>query len=558
MIIAVIPARGGSERIRNKNLRQFIDDSLVGRAIDTAQQSRYIAMTYVSSDDPAILRLARERDAFRCSRPARLSMSDTTISEVIHHFVTEQLPTDIDMEKLEAIVTLQPTSPLRTRDMIDTAIQEFEEVEADSLVSVYPQNKFMYRISDVYEPIPLFRDRVNSQNMDVDLVENGAIFISRPSIITRDSHIGGKIHYYRMEREDSIDVDTWADWRLARILAASRNILIIIRANQEVGYGHYYRAMEIVRAFNADAISMLVLDADIMFRERIAQYCPILCDCVGMPTVGEYLWNNTALRTKYDLIINDCLDTGKPHMRACKSRADLVVNFEDAGDGAEMADILFNSLYPRGGRAKEYVGADYAILRPEFLFLDEPHGEVEVYRPVDIKGLHKVLVTFGGTDPNDITGWILNTIATKLDDLLFEVILGPGYDGDRLPGRPPANVRVVEAVANMAERMLDAGVVLTSGGRTIFEAAACGRPVIAICQNYRELTHTHLSAPGVTNLGAYPAAGLGDRLVKRLMSYSDCPLCMMEDGRRIRETVDGLGIYRVAGIIERELRRRDR
>jgi spore coat polysaccharide biosynthesis predicted glycosyltransferase SpsG len=98
----------------------------------------------------------------------------------------------------------------------------------------------------------------------------------------------------------------------------------------------------------------------------------------------------------------------------------------------------------------------------------------------------------------------------------------------------------------MAAEMLDADLILTSAGRTVYEAAAVGTPVAVLAQGARDATHTHLDFDsGVVFLGI--GALTDDRhiveLVRRLLADDDL---RSELSERLRRSIDGLGAARIA------------
>jgi CMP-N,N'-diacetyllegionaminic acid synthase len=115
-VLAVIPARAGSKRVPDKNLRDYRGKPLLQWAIDGAKGSKYIDRFFVSSDSPAILALADTLDAPILQRPAWLSGDSAMNEGVLIHTLFKHYWADW-------VVLLQPTSPLRTAADIDTCIE---------------------------------------------------------------------------------------------------------------------------------------------------------------------------------------------------------------------------------------------------------------------------------------------------------------------------------------------------------------------------------------------------------------------------------------------------
>jgi CMP-N-acetylneuraminic acid synthetase len=134
MIVAIIPARGGSQGVPRKNLRRVGGRSLLVRAIDAAMGAASIDRVVVSTDDPAIAAVARAAGAeVPFLRPAELARDDSATVDVLRHAVgaLEETGSQVDI-----VVTLQPTSPLRSAAEIDATVAAVRHGTSDSAVTV--------------------------------------------------------------------------------------------------------------------------------------------------------------------------------------------------------------------------------------------------------------------------------------------------------------------------------------------------------------------------------------------------------------------------------------
>lgn len=115
--LAVIPARGGSKGIPRKNIREIAGKPLIAWSIEEAKKSKYITKLILSSDDKEIIDVAKQ---YGCEapfvRPKALAADETPGVDPILHAI-EQCP------GYDYVVVLQPTSPLRTVENIDGAIE---------------------------------------------------------------------------------------------------------------------------------------------------------------------------------------------------------------------------------------------------------------------------------------------------------------------------------------------------------------------------------------------------------------------------------------------------
>jgi CMP-N-acetylneuraminic acid synthetase len=213
-VIAIIPARGGSKRLKNKNKLKVLGKPLVAWSIESATNSYLVDEVYVSSEDSDILAIAIDFGAMTIKRPMELAndiiMPDASL---IHAYK------EIDKE-FDYIVFLQPTSPFRRKNDIDNAIETIIEKGADSLLSVVRTHAFLWQsLKGFYSPINYnYLERPRSQD-HVQYKENGSIYIMKPEILLKNrNRLGGNIAIYKMEKWQDVDIDTKEDLEFAEYL----------------------------------------------------------------------------------------------------------------------------------------------------------------------------------------------------------------------------------------------------------------------------------------------------------------------------------------------------
>lgn len=135
-ILAIIPARGGSKRLPGKNIKPLLGKPLIAWTIEQAKKSSMIGMVIVNTDSPQIAKVAKRYGAeVPFLRPARLATDTATSADMVLHTLEFYDRRNISFD---IVVLLEPTSPLRTDDDIDTALTSFiaNFVRVDGLVSV--------------------------------------------------------------------------------------------------------------------------------------------------------------------------------------------------------------------------------------------------------------------------------------------------------------------------------------------------------------------------------------------------------------------------------------
>lgn len=217
-ILALIPARGGSKRIPEKNIKVLSGKPLISYSIMTAKKSKYIDKVIVSTDNEKIADISREFGAEVIKRPKELAKDETPTIEIVFHALDSLKKENYNPS---IIILLQPTSPLRNTKDIDNAIDLFLNSTCESVVGVYEIKNTPYwslYVDDGYLK-PLFGKKylkMRSQDFKKVYRPNGALFISNPKSIYKYKSFFCKYTIpYVMPIERSIDIDDEFDFLLA-------------------------------------------------------------------------------------------------------------------------------------------------------------------------------------------------------------------------------------------------------------------------------------------------------------------------------------------------------
>ncbi len=225
--LGVIPARGGSKGVPKKNLQPLAGRPLIAFTADAARESRRLSRLIVSTDDPAIRDVARGlRLEVPFLRPKELAQDDTLMLPVLQHAVRAMATHGF---AADAVVLLQPTSPLRRGEHIDRAIDLLESTGAESVVTVvevphqFNPASVMRLDGERLKPFidgPLILRR---QDKPRAFARNGpAVLVVRTAVLERGSLYGDDCRPLIMSAEESVDVDSADDLAtLERLLARS-------------------------------------------------------------------------------------------------------------------------------------------------------------------------------------------------------------------------------------------------------------------------------------------------------------------------------------------------
>ena len=219
-ILAIIPARGGSKGIKNKNIVNFCGKPLIYWTIKAAQDSKYIDKVIVSTDSKKIREIAERYNVAKNSlRPKKYSTNKASTLSVLQYEIKKQ---EKKKNYPDLIVTLQPTSPLRNSEHIDSALKLFfKNKRADALVSCteVPHNfnpKSLMKLKGKY----IVEVEKDEKNYSRHLKENfyarngAAIYITKRSLIQRKLFNDFTIPF-EMNRFVSIDIDSNDDLIIA-------------------------------------------------------------------------------------------------------------------------------------------------------------------------------------------------------------------------------------------------------------------------------------------------------------------------------------------------------
>jgi len=217
--LAIIPARGGSKRLPRKNVLDLAGKPLIAWSIEAGLKSKYIDKVMVTSDDDEILAIAKQYGSDTIKRPSELASDTATSFDAIKHTIE-------NLERYDYVVLLQPTSPLRSEQHIDEAIELLESKNADAIVSVCEMDHsplWSNTLPEDGDMSDFIRDEVKnkrSQDLEKYYRLNGAIYICKTDRLLAEKNffIEDNIFAYRMDRQSSVDIDEEIDFDIAKTI----------------------------------------------------------------------------------------------------------------------------------------------------------------------------------------------------------------------------------------------------------------------------------------------------------------------------------------------------
>ena len=223
--LAVIPARGGSKRLPRKNVLDLAGKPLIAWTIEAAKHSKYIDHFVVSTDDQEISDVSKKYGAEVLTRPAELATDTASSVDVVLHAIAAQ------SQSYDYVILLQPTSPLRTAQHIDKAIELLFDKNANAVISVCETDHSPLWANTLPEDGNMdnfIREEVKgkrSQDLPTYYRLNGAVYIVNLYELIKEKSFFNKSYSvaYIMDIYSSLDIDRKYEFELAKVLV-KRNI----------------------------------------------------------------------------------------------------------------------------------------------------------------------------------------------------------------------------------------------------------------------------------------------------------------------------------------------
>jgi CMP-N,N'-diacetyllegionaminic acid synthase len=221
-ILAIIPARGGSKGIPEKNIKLLDSKPLLSYTTEIALQSKLLSEVIVSSEDDKIIEIAKTLGVqVPFVRPTELAQDNTPTIDVIIHALEWYKNKNIFFD---AVCLLQVTSPFRTVAFLDKAIEKFIQTGCDSLVSVQKvphefNPHWAFEINDDGNlKIATGETEIISRRQELPMAyhRDGSIYITKTNVLIQQHSLYGKsISYIESDPEFYVNIDTLDDWEKA-------------------------------------------------------------------------------------------------------------------------------------------------------------------------------------------------------------------------------------------------------------------------------------------------------------------------------------------------------
>jgi len=228
-ILAIIPVRGGSNGIPGKNIKLLNGKPLLAYTSEIALQSKYFNEVIISTEDAQIIEVAKSLGVkVPFVRPMELAQDNTPTLDTIIHALQWYETQNIFFD---AVCLLQVTSPFRTLEFLNKAIETFIQQESDSLVSVqkvpheYNPHWTFEVNSDGYLKIATGETEIISRRQELPIAyhRDGSIYITKTNVISEQNSLYGKnIAFIESDPELYVNIDNMQDWEKAEEMIKNR------------------------------------------------------------------------------------------------------------------------------------------------------------------------------------------------------------------------------------------------------------------------------------------------------------------------------------------------
>jgi len=403
---------------------------------------------------------------------------------------------------------LSPYAPLISEDTLVKALELLIEVDVELLKPVKNVNRQLYDEDGQSTFLALFGS-IEEQHT----IESKAFVWLKSHLLIEDMNLKPRIFAWPVEN-DLIEIESYQDWWVCEKLITRKRILFRVIGNEFVGMGHIYRSLSLAHEINDHEIIFVCDNENTLAANKIIEHEQSLEICEANNIVEKII------NLKPDLVVNDILSTTKLDVLPLQKQGIKVINFEDLGEGARLADLTINELYdvPKFTGENILWGHKYFFVRDEF-YAAKPHFFNE--------HIESILLVFGGTDQHNLSALIYRSIRDlcKRRNINVNIVTGSGYVGyEQLKAeiKDECLVTLTRATGVISRIMEQSQIAISSSGRTMYELAHMNIPSIIISQHEREDTHSFACEEnGFIPLGVFEKEITEYKVVKQLTKLLD-------------------------------------
>ncbi len=483
LLILIMARKGSDDVVSRQNLRLVNNKPLLYYIVKTALEFKK-ADVLVSTDSEEISELALLYGANYIKRPKRLTKNSTSVKEICLYILQKLEKENIHYEKC---LVLHPKIPLIKISTINTFFKNLEKNESTIFgITSIIDSKLGYEIETSKNLMKL-----NPLKKPLGIL-NKIVAFNTNQFIKNNGNFVSPFFGLKLSNEETHSLISYHDFGTFEQILNRKKILVRIDSTIKIGMGHIFNMLTILNNFRNDEIMIL------MHKNRNLGYKKFKENLYNVTFfVSDDEFNKILTKFKPDIIFNDILNTKASYMKKLHNHATMIVNFEDQGEGRKFANLVFNPIFEKQkSLSNEFFGSKYACVRDEFRIWKNE---------ILSKNIHKILISFGGTDQNNITEKTISIIEkNNIENIEFILLLGFGYMHKKMIKQKIKNLQknnfniiLVDGSDFIAKYTRDIDFAIVSNGRTVFELASMNIPILAISVNTREQNHNFVKEQNV-------------------------------------------------------------
>ena len=472
-LILIIARGGGTKNVSKQNLRLVNGKPLLYYVLNTAKSCRN-CQTVVSTDSDEIIAYVKFFGGTAIKRAKTLTKDDISLEKIGIDALNQLKDNKNNFKKC---LIIHPHFPL----IKSNTIQKFFK-------SINNNTKVVFG----YEFDKYTKESFGNLQQKNKILQESKNIIKLKKIVSFDckqllknKKFNQQISGIPLTQEEIFLPNSYHDFATLENILNRKKIIVRVDGDINIGLGHVYNMLTILNNIRNENILVVMNKEKNLGKQKFLEH---LYNVKFFSTKQEF-WKIIE-KFKPDIIFNDILNTEKDYVKRLKELDLFVVNFEDLGEGRKYADLIFNPIFENKKILHhEYYGSEYACVRDEFRVFS---------RIKQKKKFSKIAITLGGVDKKNNSLRILSIIKKfeLLKSIRIEVILGLGFEHKgkikkftREMNNQGYDIHIVEKAELLSKHMIDCDYVITSNGRTVFEVASLGIPLISLSVNKRERQH---------------------------------------------------------------------
>ena len=481
-ICIIISAFKKNAIIPDQLVKNLAGETLIQRAINLSKKILDKKDIYIITDSQEISLIA-ERNNINFKYDSKLNIPPKDILKNPEYIFASCA------KKYKSFLLYRANAPLLNAKIIIDAISYFKKNSEMIIVSVKKGGHRLFK-EDNGDLKMLFMDGKSSFFEEVN-----AFQISKFVSLKKEQK---KTLPYILPSDTAIEINGYQSWWICEKLLNRKKIVFNVIGSLAVGMGHIYRSLSLAHDITDHEIIFVCDETHQMVVDKIALKDYKVLSCTKLD-ITDFI-----ISLEPDLVINETLNTTKSDVLKLKHQGIKIVNFEDLGSGSKYSDYTINELYdlPIMKGTNYLWGHDYFFLRDEFKEAN-PHDIVDT--------VNSVLISFGGTDQNNLTKIILDLIlpVCEKERIKIFIVCGAGYMYkeellQQVSKQQYKNIELVFESSAISKIMEKTQIAISSNGRTVYELADMNIPSIIISQHEREATHKFACLEnGFINIGIF-------------------------------------------------------